>query len=152
MSFVELSDVLGNLGEFIGSIAVLVTLIYLAVQVNHSKRLLERNEKIALSQVYYERVTCRMEMYKAWLDPQMATVYARTIQGETPIGEENFANFDALNSAEQYQIRGQQHLFLSAIDNTLYQASLGLIEDEEASLGENIIPIWFKFWEHIRLF
>ncbi len=32
MSFVELSSVLGNVGEFVASIAVLVTLIYLAVQ------------------------------------------------------------------------------------------------------------------------
>ena len=46
MDFVELSTVLGNLGEFIGSVAVLATLIYLAVQVRQSKELLERNEKI----------------------------------------------------------------------------------------------------------
>ena len=42
MSFLELSAVLGNVGEFLGSIAVLVTLIYLAVQVRHSRELLER--------------------------------------------------------------------------------------------------------------
>ena len=36
MSFVELSAVLGNIGEFIGAIAVLVTLIYLAVQIRQN--------------------------------------------------------------------------------------------------------------------
>ena len=58
MSFVELSAVLGNVGKFLGSIAVLVTLIYLAVQVRHSRDLLEENRKIALSQVFQnEHVT-----------------------------------------------------------------------------------------------
>ena len=33
MNFAELSAVLGNPGEFVGSFAMLVTLIYLAVQV-----------------------------------------------------------------------------------------------------------------------
>ena len=36
MSFVELSAVLGNIGELIGAIAVLVTLIYLAVQIRQN--------------------------------------------------------------------------------------------------------------------
>ena len=44
---------LGALGEFVGSIAVLVTLLYLAVQVRHSRDLLEesgRTTKANLSQ------------------------------------------------------------------------------------------------------
>jgi hypothetical protein len=38
MTFVELSEVLGNLGEFVGAIAVFITLIYLAVQVRVTRR------------------------------------------------------------------------------------------------------------------
>ncbi len=37
----ELAQVLGNFSDFIGAIAVVVTLIYLAVQVRHSAKLLE---------------------------------------------------------------------------------------------------------------
>jgi hypothetical protein len=36
MSFVEISAVLGNVGEFIGAIAVLATLAYLAVQIKQN--------------------------------------------------------------------------------------------------------------------
>ena len=36
MSFLELSAVLGNIGEFIGAIAVLITLVYLAVQIKQN--------------------------------------------------------------------------------------------------------------------
>jgi hypothetical protein len=43
MSFVELSAILGNWGEFIGSIAVVATLIYLAIQVRQNSQQLQDN-------------------------------------------------------------------------------------------------------------
>ncbi len=47
MDLVSASQVLGNLGEFLGSIAVFATLIYLSIQVKHSKLATEANTKIA---------------------------------------------------------------------------------------------------------
>jgi hypothetical protein len=62
MTFIEITTVLGNLGEFIGAIAVVVTLFYLALQVKHSKeateantRSLEEGRKIALVDAYHAR-------------------------------------------------------------------------------------------------
>lgn len=43
MSFVELSNVLGNLGEFLGSIAVVATLIYVARQMKATMLGIEAN-------------------------------------------------------------------------------------------------------------
>ena len=43
MSLMETSQLLGNLGEFVGAIAVVVTLVYLAVQVRHSREATETN-------------------------------------------------------------------------------------------------------------
>ena len=43
MSFIELSAVLGNWGEFVGSIVVVVTLVYLTVQVRYTKQELSRS-------------------------------------------------------------------------------------------------------------
>ncbi len=37
MTVIELSQVLGNFGEFFGAIAVVGTLVFLAIQVRHSK-------------------------------------------------------------------------------------------------------------------
>lgn len=51
MDVVQIAELLGNVGEFLGSILVLVTLIYLALQVKQSKELLEKQDRIALSQV-----------------------------------------------------------------------------------------------------
>jgi hypothetical protein len=45
MSFFELSELLGNWGEFIGAIAVVLTLIYLATQVRQNSHQIEANVK-----------------------------------------------------------------------------------------------------------
>jgi hypothetical protein len=41
MTWIEITNVLGNLGEFVGSLLVLGTLIYLAFQVKQAKQLLQ---------------------------------------------------------------------------------------------------------------
>ena len=63
---------LGSLGELVSGLAVLVTLIYLAVQVRHSRTLLERNEKIALSQVYQARTDTRLQLQLALFNDSYA--------------------------------------------------------------------------------
>ena len=39
------AQLLGNYGEFVGAVAIVVTLVYLAVQVRQSRQLLEENTK-----------------------------------------------------------------------------------------------------------
>jgi hypothetical protein len=48
MDLQSTAQLLGNIGEFVGSIMVVVTLVYLALQVRQSKGLLEENRRIAL--------------------------------------------------------------------------------------------------------
>jgi transketolase N-terminal domain/subunit len=60
MDVVQIAELLGNVGEFLGSILVLVTLIYLALQVKQSKELLEKQDRIALSQVHQARTELRI--------------------------------------------------------------------------------------------
>jgi hypothetical protein len=45
MTFLEWTSVLGNIGEFVGAIAVVVTLIYLAAQVRLGKEATEANTR-----------------------------------------------------------------------------------------------------------
>ena len=46
---------LGALGELLGSIAVLATLVYLSVQVRQNTRSMEESKKLALAQTYQMR-------------------------------------------------------------------------------------------------
>ena len=49
MTLMEWSQLLGNFGEFFGAIAVVATLIFLSVQVRHSKQATEANTMIHIA-------------------------------------------------------------------------------------------------------
>ena len=66
----ETIQMLGSLGEFVGAIAVVATLVYLAIQVRHSKEAMEANtksldegRKLALAQTYQARSDALQQMH-----------------------------------------------------------------------------------------
>jgi hypothetical protein len=152
MSLVEWSAVLGNIGEFLGSIAVLATLIYLAVQVRYSRQLLEENRKIALSQVYQGRSVMRIEGARQFADSGLAHLSVKVFglaNDHSP--EERAANFDQLEDVEKVQFRQVWAQFLWAMDNTLYQNSLGLIDDEQLFGMAESIRTNYLLWQHMKV-
>jgi hypothetical protein len=71
---------LANLGEFVGGIVVVVSLIYLAVQVQHNTASL-RTENYART---LERISAMQSMLGG--DPELTEVHARGIADATSIG------------------------------------------------------------------
>ena len=66
----ETIQMLGSLGEFVGAIAVVATLVYLAIQVRHSKEAMEGNTKsleesrqLAIAESYQARTQMVHEYY-----------------------------------------------------------------------------------------
>ena len=56
---------LGALGEFVGAIAVVATLIYLAVQIRQNTRSMDANRRLALAQTYQMRSDALQSMVTA---------------------------------------------------------------------------------------
>ena len=139
MSFIEITAVLGNLGEFIGSIAVLATLIYLAVQVKYSRDLLEENRKIALSQVYQARATSRKDQLKMVATSEHIAPVILKYQ------DQGLASLD-----KEEQLRLQAFYTTGAVhmDNNLYQGELGLLDADFVQQITNAIvenvPVWLE--------
>lgn len=140
---------LGAIGEFVGSFAVLMTLVYLAVQVQQSKKLLEENQRIALSQTFQTRVSYRMETFKFGLEPHGAELLAKfdTLDRGVSV-EKRLINFDALSDSEKIQIRNYYSMALQAMENTLYQGVLGLLEDEHLQNARTAIAANYPIWIH----
>jgi len=132
------AQLLGNYGEFVGAIAVVATLFYLAVQVRHSKdaveantRLLDANRSLALGQAYQTRSGHVQSIAVA----QAESSHWPQMQLKVEAG-----GFDALTPEEH--LRYMQYLRAQALvfDNIHYQHSLGLIDDEfYASVFENTV-------------
>jgi len=77
MTFIEISEVLGNLGEFIGAIAVLLTLIYLAIQVKQNNQLHQESNVLAQSQAEVTSLNNILELNKMVLtNPEIIEMLA----------------------------------------------------------------------------
>jgi hypothetical protein len=72
-------DAIGAIGESVGSIAVLITIIYLAVQVRQNNR----NTKSVLQQGQSDRV---VGILTEWAKPELASVWLEG-NGNTPTAE-----------------------------------------------------------------
>ena len=130
MSILEL----GALGEFLGSFAVLATLVYLAVQVRHSRDLLEENRKIALSQVYAGRSSERLQDLRHAIDsPHVVPIRAKDL------------------GQDEGQIRRRMvyQLMEVQVDTMLFQHRLGLLEPANLNAAENRIRENWDFWQRL---
>ena len=148
MDFVELSTVLGNLGEFIGSVAVLATLIYLAVQVRQSKELLERNEKISLSQVNQARTDSRIKLLLAQGSDDFPSIFAslRSERGKPGFDPELLEN---LPENDRIKLVLLLSCGVAHFENVLYQTDLGLVPRDSIPAG--IIRNTYQNWELLGL-
>ncbi|MEM7363840.1 MAG: hypothetical protein AAF525_07430 [Pseudomonadota bacterium] len=81
MSWLEITALLGNLGEFVGALAVVATLIYLAIQVRYAKASLDANtaaleedRRLALVQTYQTRALAAVDNAVYMSEPAMISV------------------------------------------------------------------------------
>ena len=120
MTVIELSQVLGNFGEFFGAIAVVGTLIFLAIQVRQSKEATEANtrsmdegRRLALAQAYENRTITLLDNL-------------RDIRGSRYVKQ-----FNPRDDPED-QIRTEVSLrwWANYLDNIHYQYQQGFIDQE----------------------
>ena len=117
-------EAVGAVGELVGASAVLFTLVYVAIQVRHSRDLLEENRKIALSQVYSQRAEFRLQQVIHNIDSSTVSRLGAEMRGVT----------------EEEWLKQEMHQrAIIHFDNVLYQHELGLIPEEDMDrFGEYI--------------
>ena len=152
MTVIEWTEVLGNLGEFIGSLAVVATLIYLSVQVRHSRDLLEENRKIALGQAFQTRSTFRIEASRSNMNPAWTETHAKLRGGSGRVPMETLLeNFENLTPSEQLQVKYFGEQGIHSAENVIFQRELGLI-GEEQNLNSEFIINEYPLWERAGCF
>ena len=142
MSLLEVTAVIGNLGEFIGAIAVVVTLFYLAVQVRHGKeateantRSLEESRKIALVQTYQARAAESAASLRMFVDSDVAKLVAKHME----------SGLGSLTPEELYKVKQFQMNNVERIDASHFAFQQGLLPEYEAEFVSTIKqlgPLW----------
>ncbi len=119
---------LGALGEFLGSIAVLATLVYLSVQIRQNTRSMDESKKLALAQTYQMRSDALQMMLVHAADSEhigpiitklTGAGYPEDISALEDLSQEDRGRF------RQWQIAQQTHW-----DNMFFQYQQGFIDDE----------------------
>lgn len=75
MSQIELSELLGNYGEFVGAIAIVITLVYLAVQ-------LRQNTLMMRASIRQARSDSSVQLYSLGATSAIAEIRAKERRGE----------------------------------------------------------------------
>ena len=124
----ETIQMLGSLGEFVGAIAVVATLVYLAIQVRHSKEAMEantqsieRSQRLAIAQTYQARAQMAIETFRSnsesdYLAPIMVKF------------EED--GLEALTTEERFRLYGHEMCNQLHFDNMHFQFEQGFVDDE----------------------
>jgi hypothetical protein len=143
-------DALGAFAELIGSVAVLVTLGYLAVQVRHSRNLLEENRKIALGQVYQARSNTRREYQQQIAEStHLAGLLAR-VGFDGSVGFEE-VEWDSFDDEGRVRLRAHYSTIYFHQENNLYQYELGLLDDRTYRLTIETIQFFMPFWRKLNI-
>ena len=141
----ETIQMLGSLGEFVGAIAVVATLVYLAIQVRHSKEAMEANTKsldenrqLAIAQSYQSRTQMVHEFFLRQADSD-ELAHIRTKWGDGSA---------TLTPEEAIRMQGLYGAGLSRLDNMHFQHQLGYLTDEfYESAFKNVVKM-FTWNEH----
>ena len=140
MSIMEL----GALGEFVGSIAVVVTLIFLAIQVRHSKNATEANtrsvdesRKVAMVQTYHARAAEAAAHYRMLAQYEHIPIMLK--RTETGV--------DSLTDEERLRLFFLDLSTAQRMDSAYYAFQQGLLDAEhyESSFMpaiRNMAPQW----------
>ncbi len=103
---------LGNLGEFIGGLAVIVTLTYLAFQVRQGTKTLRANSVHELTEVI-------LRASATLIEPENAEVYLRGAR-----------SYSSLTPEEKLRFGLMLGLFLGRFDTVLEYRERGMVDDE----------------------
>ena len=109
MDLMSTAQLLGNLGEFVGAIAVVATLIYLALQVRQSKVQINQNSDLVREQLAQSRWTDDLNLHLAMMGDNPARALAVAIENPSALSVEETRVLDAYFSywtlAETRKIR-----------------------------------------------
>jgi hypothetical protein len=113
---------LGALGEFVGAIAVVVTLVYLAIQIRQNTRAMAESRRLALAQTYQMRADALQDMLvHAAESEHIGPVISKLVE---------VASLDVLDPIERGRFRQWQVAQQTHWDNMFYQYQQGFIDEE----------------------
>lgn len=116
-------ETLGNIGDFLGGLGVIITLGYLAIQIRQNSRLVEQSTQLAHAQALRESNLTETSLLAIAQDAELSKIIGRGL-----------ASFNGLSSDEKLRFTFAFGSLISALAvNHSQQTTLGILEDSRIS-------------------
>ncbi len=133
-------EAIGAIGEIIGAFGVIVTLIYLALQI-------KQNSKTIEAQMYQARSEVSANRYGQIADsPYLATIYSKLESEKDPF---DLAKVDDLSPEELTRLKYSEGRLMRSIDNIVYQHSMGFLPVDFIEGVKVTIRSRYSLWKRI---
>ena len=128
-------EALGNLGDFVGGLAVVVTLAYLAVQVRQNTRQLERTGAMSKAATY-QSLTALIVEGNARISTSRDFAELR-VRGREALGN--------LDEVDQHRFLVSMSSLFRIMENLFQQNAAGLLTDEQYSSWQHMLRTHLSF-------
>jgi hypothetical protein len=135
-------DAIGAIGEIVGAAGVVITLMYLALQ-------MKQNSKTIEAQMYQARSEVSANRYGQIADsPYLATIYSKLESEKSQFDPEKV---DDLTPEELTRLKYSEGRLLRSIDNVVYQHAMGFIPADFVEAVKVTVRIRYGLWVYIGI-
>ena len=144
MDLMSIAQLLGNIGEFLGAIAVVVTLVYLAIQVRLGKEATEANTR----QMEAIRKLNLVENYMRRSERVEAGYRDMALSNDlSHLGFKALKDPGSVEEFEWFRMREWMHAHMHRLDAQHYQYEHGLLEEEAYKNLRRALRRWAPTWK-----
>jgi hypothetical protein len=140
---------LGALGELLGAVGVIATLVYLSIQIRQNTRSLEASQRLALAQTYQMRSDALQNMLVHAASSTVGGIIYKVTEAGYPV---DISALDTLTPEERSRFR-QWHIAQQAHwDNMHFQYQQGFLDEEyyRDEFVKRVQRLW-PAWQALRL-
>ena len=137
-------EALGAIGETLGALGVIVTLVYLAIQIRQNTGSMQEGRRATLAQTYQLRADALQDMVVQAANSQVGGIIVKLTEAGYP---EDLSSLEKLDPEELGRFRLWQIAQVSHWDNMHYQYQQGYLDEEyyETDFKERVsrlAPTW----------
>ena len=141
MNIFELSELLGNFGEFFGALLLFASLVYVGVQVR-------QNTAVSRAQIYQARADAMQEMFIFLAGSSELVDIYKTVMND---GEFDKAKLAELSESDTQKLKYVESAHQQRIDNLYYQYQQGFLDNEYWNMVSGSLPYLAKRWQVMEL-
>jgi len=119
------AQLLGNYGEFFGAVAVVVTLVYLSIQVRHGKEATEANTKSLNLQAYQAWQAANLQINMGISNPAQSEIVTRGNWDSSNLTSETWVSFGLIYLSLFQMAQSADYLYRAGLlDRELWDAEM----------------------------